>query len=210
MRLEFRVCTCHWMTHPPCQPAPSLGWERRARRRRRSRRGQRSAGARCTRPPPPPVPLCHEPALTPGTELCGRSVPRKRVAGLLACCSQVYPGSRFHPEQGQQELSWLISGAVSGSSSRGSQGLESPLQCHLPNVFVRMEGSPAACQRSSASRELLVFTGVSAHPRSLAPSSREEGTGRRYGRGTENVGRDPPSPVITPPSSSQIPLFKHQ
>lgn len=93
----------------PLDDTPSLpagshpwGWECRAltagRRRRRSRRGQRSAGARCTRPPPPPVPLCHEPALTPGTELCGRSVPRKRVAGLLACCIQVYPGSCVHPQ----------------------------------------------------------------------------------------------------------------
>lgn len=51
-----------------------------------------------TRPPPPPVPLCHEPALTPGTELCGRSVPRKRVAGLLAPCIQVCPGSCSHPQ----------------------------------------------------------------------------------------------------------------
>lgn len=93
----------------PLDDTPSLpagshpwGWERwvlaAGRRRRRSRRGQRSAGARCTRPPPPPVPLCHEPALTPGTELCGRSVPRKRAAGLLARCIQVYPGSCFHPQ----------------------------------------------------------------------------------------------------------------
>lgn len=80
----------------PSLPAGSQpwGWRCRARRRRRSRRGQRSAGARCTRPPTPPVPQCHEPALTPGTELCGRSVPRKRVAGLLAPCIQVCPGSR--------------------------------------------------------------------------------------------------------------------
>lgn len=88
----------------------------------------------------------------------------------------LFPSAR----QGQQELSThgLVSGAASGSSSRGSQGLESPLQRHLPSVFVRMEVCPAACQRSSAFRELLVFTGVLAHPRSLAPSSREEGTGR--------------------------------
>lgn len=144
----------------PSLPAGShpWGWECRARRRRRSRRGQRSAGARCTRPPPPPVPLCHEPASTPGTELCGRSVPRWFAGPWQPGVPRLlFPSAA----QGQQELGThgLISGAASGGSGRGSQGLESPLQCHLPNVFVRMGASPAASRGALLPESCLCLQG---------------------------------------------------
>lgn len=99
-----------------------------------SREGQRSAGARCTRPPSPPVPLCHESALNPGREICGRRVPCKCVTGLLVDCIWEYPGFCFHPQRRVSKSSAptnLSAEWCSAGSSRGSQGFESPLQCHL-------------------------------------------------------------------------------
>lgn len=42
MRLEFNVCTCHWMTHPPSQLAaiPGLGMPGTAAGRRRRAEGR--------------------------------------------------------------------------------------------------------------------------------------------------------------------------
>lgn len=67
---------------------------------------------------------------------------------------------------------------------------------------------PLPARGALLSESCLCLQGSSVYPRSLTPSSWEEGTSRKYGRGTENVGRDPPSPVIVSPSSSQISLFK--
>jgi len=137
MRLEFDVCTCYWTTHPPSQLAAIPGGVSAGRSQQPSsdRAGQRSAGARCTRPPPPPpVPLCHESALNPGRELSGRRVPGRRVAGLLADCSREYPGFCFHLQRRISKSSAptdLSPEWCSAGSSRGSQGFESPLQCHL-------------------------------------------------------------------------------
>lgn len=184
------------------------GWECRAPRRRHSRRGQRSAGARCTRPPPPPVPLCHEPALTPGTELCGRSVPRKRVAGLLAPCVLVCPGSCFYPQRegGRSSAPTDSSPERRRAAAVEAKGWSLPCNATFPNMFMRMGASPAACQRSSAFRELLVFTGVTPdlwhlpHGRKAPAVDTEEAL--KMWAGTR------PLQSSHPPSFSQIPLFK--
>lgn len=179
------------------------------------REGQRSAGAHCTRPPPPPVPLCHESALNPGRELCGRRVPCERVTGLLADSIREYPAFCFRPQRrvGKSSApSNLSPERCSAGSSPGSRGFEPPLQCHLETCssLGDEDGGVSRCLPEELSESCLCLQGSSVYPRSLAPPPREEGTGRRYGKGTENVGRDPPSPVIVSPSSSQISLFKQR
>lgn len=181
MRLEFNVCTCHTGCHTPSLPAGSQpwGWQCRA--------GAAAEGR--DRPVLAALALLLLPSLRainqlqPRGQSCVEGVSHASVSlvcwPLASRCALAlvsirragaagaqHPRTHLRSGVGQQQQPWKTRVGVSPAMP--------------PSQRVCEDGSvSAACQRSSAFRELLVFTGVSAHPRSLAPSSWEEGTGRR-------------------------------
>lgn len=177
MRLEFNVCTCHWMTHPPSQLAASPGGGDAGRGGAGAAAEGRDRPVLAVRSPSsssrPSVPST---SFNPGDRAVWKECPTQACRWFAGPLHPGVPWLSFHPQSRGSRSSASLTHLRSGV---GQQQPWKPRVGVSPSQGVRMEASPAACQRSSAFRELLVFTGVSAHPRSLAPSSREEGTGHR-------------------------------
>lgn len=99
MRLEFHVCTCHWMTHPPSQLAaiPGAGNAGRGGAGAAAEGRDRHSPSSSSRPSVPST------SFNPGDRAVWKECPT--VAGLLASHIQVCPGSCSHPQSGASRSS---------------------------------------------------------------------------------------------------------